>query len=100
MMNSITGKFMLVLLLATGVGNVCARQHGGEWQAHREARQAQQGQHENRRFEQQQQQQQQQAPAFAPQEDPRRGGRMTPDERRELRRQINEAGRDLYAPRR
>jgi hypothetical protein len=32
----------------------------------------------------------------------RRGGRLTPDERRELRRQINEAGIDLYpnAPRR
>jgi hypothetical protein len=32
----------------------------------------------------------------------RRGGRMTPDERRDLRRQINEAGMDLYpnAPRR
>ncbi len=32
----------------------------------------------------------------------RRGGRLTPDERRELRRQINEAGNDLYpnAPRR
>jgi hypothetical protein len=28
------------------------------------------------------------------------GGRMTPDERRDLRRQINEAGMDLYPPRR
>ena len=27
----------------------------------------------------------------------RRGGRLTPDERRDLRRQINEAGMDLYA---
>lgn len=27
---------------------------------------------------------------------PRRGGHMTPDERRDLRRQINEAGMDLY----
>jgi hypothetical protein len=26
----------------------------------------------------------------------RRSGRMTPDERRDLRRQINEAGMDLY----
>ena len=32
----------------------------------------------------------------------RRGGRLTPDERRDLRRQINEAGMDLYpkSPRR
>jgi hypothetical protein len=29
-------------------------------------------------------------------EEGRRGGRMTPDERRDLRRQINEAGMDLY----
>ncbi|MFA9218732.1 MAG: hypothetical protein ACEQSK_16740 [Sphingomonadaceae bacterium] len=27
----------------------------------------------------------------------RRAGRLTPDERRDLRRQINEAGQDLYA---
>jgi hypothetical protein len=26
----------------------------------------------------------------------RRGGRLTPDERRDLRRQINEAGMDIY----
>lgn len=28
----------------------------------------------------------------------RKPGRMTPEERRALRRQINEAGRDIYAP--
>ncbi|MBZ2208191.1 hypothetical protein I4X03_013070 [Massilia sp. R798] len=35
-------------------------------------------------------------------ESSRRGGRLTPDERRDLRRQINEAGMDLYpkSPRR
>ena len=32
-------------------------------------------------------------------EEPRRS-RMTPEERRTLRRQIDEAGRDIYAPRR
>ena len=31
--------------------------------------------------------------------DARRSGRLTPDERRDLRRQINEAGMDLYPPR-
>lgn len=48
---------------------------------------------EQRRQAQQQQQQEQGG---------HRGGRLTPDERRELRRQINEAGVDLYpnAPRR
>jgi hypothetical protein len=31
---------------------------------------------------------------------PRRQGRMTAEERRALRRQIDEVGHDLYAPRR
>lgn len=44
---------------------------------------------EARRQQAQQQQQQQDSNA-------RRGGKLTPDERRELRRQINEAGVDLY----
>jgi hypothetical protein len=38
----------------------------------------------------------QQDPSMRGQE-ARRSGRMTPDERRDLRRQINEAGMDLYA---
>jgi hypothetical protein len=51
---------------------------------------------EQRRMQQLQQQQYQQE-----QRDARRGsGRMTPDERRDLRRQINEAGMDLYPPHR
>jgi hypothetical protein len=33
----------------------------------------------------------------AQRQDTRRASRMTPDERRDLRRQINEAGMDLYA---
>lgn len=49
-----------------------------------------------------QQQVQQQNQQNQQQDAGRRGGRLTPDERRELRRQINEAGMDLYpnAPRR
>jgi len=55
---------------------------------------------EQRRLQQQQQQQQYQQ-MQQDQRDARRGsGRMTPDERRDLRRQINEAGMDLYPPRR
>jgi hypothetical protein len=53
---------------------------------------------EQRRLQQQQYQEQRQDGR-----DNRRGGasgRMTPDERRDLRRQINEAGMDLYPPRR
>jgi uncharacterized protein HemX len=54
---------------------------------------------EQRRLQQQQQQQYQQMQQE--QRESRRGsGRMTPDERRDLRRQINEAGMDLYPPRR
>jgi hypothetical protein len=43
---------------------------------------------------QQQAEQNQNAEAF------RRSGRLTPDERRDLRRQINEAGNDIYPNRR
>jgi len=34
------------------------------------------------------------------QDEGRRAARMSPEERRELRRQIDEAGRNIYAPRR
>lgn len=41
------------------------------------------------------------APVYQPPEPPQqaRPGRLTPDERRALRQQINEAGRDVYQPR-
>lgn len=50
---------------------------------------------EQRRAQQQYQQQQQQQ-----ERDNRRSSRLTPDERRDLRRQINEANMDLYPQRR
>lgn len=51
---------------------------------------------QRRQLQMQQEQNQQNADSY------RRGGRLTPDERRDLRRQINEAGMDLYpkSPRR
>jgi hypothetical protein len=48
------------------------------------------------REEQRRQQQMQQEQNTRNSDAVRRGGRMTPDERRDLRRQINEAGMDLY----
>ncbi len=45
---------------------------------------------QERRRDMQQEQQNKEAEAF------RRSGRLTPDERRDLRRQINEAGNDIY----
>ena len=45
---------------------------------------------QERAAEEQHRQMQQEAPRE------RRGGRLTPDERRDLRRQINEAGMDIY----
>jgi hypothetical protein len=53
---------------------------------------------EQRRLQQQQQQQQEQRDARRNSNNS--SGRMTPDERRDLRRQINEAGMDLYPQRR
>jgi hypothetical protein len=48
------------------------------------------------RDEQRRQAQMQQEQNMRNAENARRSGRMTPDERRDLRRQINEAGMDLY----
>jgi hypothetical protein len=48
------------------------------------------------RMEQRRQMQSQQEQNMHNSESVRRGGRMTPDERRDLRRQINEAGMDIY----
>jgi hypothetical protein len=71
------------------------REHGGRL-ADRDPRYDVRAYEEQRRQQQQQYQDQRQ-------ERERRGNaasRMTPDERRDLRRQINEAGMDLYPPRR
>ena len=71
------------------------REHGGRM-ADRDPR------YDVRAYEEQRRQQQQQLQDQR-QERERRGNagsRMTPDERRDLRRQINEAGMDLYPPRR
>jgi hypothetical protein len=60
----------------------------------RDQRQAEMRAYEEQRRQQQMQQQMQQ------QDQRRSSGRMTPDERRDLRRQINEANMDLYPQRR
>jgi len=74
-------------------------QRDADMRAFEEQRRAQQQQQQQ----QQQQYQQQQAQQYgqAQREEGRRAsGRLTPDERRDLRRQINEAGMDLYQRRR
>lgn len=53
-----------------------------------------------RAYEEQRRAQQQEQREQREQQHERRSGRMTPDERRDLRRQINEAGMDLYPQRR
>lgn len=96
--------------LVLAAGGVMAQQYGGDRrddqnmqqaprqdryhpQQDREGRQADiRAMEESRRSMQDAQEQRQQQGG--------RGGRMTPDERRDLRRQINEAGMDLYQRRR
>jgi len=95
----------LACALALGAGSAWAQQHGD--------RRDDQGMQQSPRFRLPPQRDQRDAqrpfdePRRAPQEqrepqhDARRSsGRMTPDERRDLRRQINEAGMDLYPQRR
>lgn len=63
-----------------------------------EARMEQQMRQEQMRaYEEQQRRAQMQAQQQAAQEGFRRNGRLTPDERRDLRRQIGEAGQDIYS---
>jgi len=110
-------RAVLACALAAGAGSAFAQQYGDRSygdrredqgmqamqqqrerfslpQQDRDQRQAEMRAYEEQRRAQQQQQQQQQDAG-------RRGsGRLTPDERRDLRRQINEAGMDLYPQRR
>jgi hypothetical protein len=77
-------------------------QRDADMRAYEEQRRAQQ-QYQQQQQQQYQQQQAQQAQQYgqSQRDDPRRAsGRLTPDERRDLRRQINEAGMDLYQRRR
>lgn len=53
-------------------------------------------QREQRAYEEQRRQAAQMQGGEGQREGGRRGGRLTPDERRDLRRQINEAGADIY----
>ncbi|RYF04708.1 MAG: hypothetical protein EOO78_03540 [Oxalobacteraceae bacterium] len=110
----------LACALVFGAGTAFAQQYGGDRrddQQHqsggrerfslppqdRGQRDAEMRAYEEQRRAQQQSQQQQQAQQDGQggRDDGRRGsGRLTPDERRDLRRQINEAGMDLYQRRR
>ena len=100
----------LACALALGAGSAWAQQHGdrrddqGMQQSPRFRLPPQRDQRDDQRpfdeprFEPRRAPQDQREP----QHDARRGStsRMTPDERRDLRRQINEAGMDLYPQRR
>jgi len=105
----------LACALVFGAGTAFAQQYGGERRDDMQ-QQRQQGGRERftlppqdrgqrdadmRPYDDTRRAQQQDAPPqqqYAP--PPRGSGRLTPDERRDLRRQINEAGMDLYPRRR
>jgi hypothetical protein len=121
------GRCSFVRKLAAGVllaGAAMSAAHAGPGDRDAEAQRAMQAQRgerqlppadrqervrqfDNRQFEARAEEQRRQLQAQQEQErqnaeSSRRGGRLTPDERRDLRRQINEAGMDLYpkSPRR
>lgn len=111
----VSGRYSLVRRVAGGCLLACAfasAAHAGPEEDQRRAMQQQQRaerqaqerharQFDTRQFdaraeEQRRQMQMQQEQNSRNAENPRRGGHLTPDERRDLRRQINEAGMDLY----
>ena len=119
------GRYSFVRQLAVGVmlaGAVMSAAHAGPNDRDADAQRAMQAQRaerqqppadrqervrqfDNRQFEaraEEQRRQLQQEQDRQNAESSRRGGRLTPDERRELRRQINDAGTELYprSPRR
>ena len=67
-------------------GGAGSDMHAARMQQKEERKQARAAIHEQR----------EQAKGDARAEAPKKGGRLTPEERRDLRRQINEAGQDLY----
>lgn len=91
---------MACVLAGTGAGALAQNQdRGGQRDEQVQMRERYQAQaHEQRIYEAQVREEQQRRAMEVQQEREvrRRDGRMTPDERRDLRRQINEAGVDLY----
>ena len=90
----------IILLLAS----TCALAGEHKDHEHSERREARQEQRVEQRAEQHRQDEQsqqehkaQQAAAEGQAEPVKKAGRMTPEERRALRRQINEAGQDIYS---
>jgi hypothetical protein len=111
----------MVVLACAGIGAAQAQYHGRRDDAQLQAPPTTRGERvqlpapqieqprEQRGYEQMRDQQREQQRAYEEQrravqvqqsdanrESGRRGGRLTPDERRDLRRQINEAGADIY----
>lgn len=101
---------VLACALVLGAGSAFAQQHGDRRDDRgdmpqpsrfrlppqdRDQRDDLRAYEDQRRVQQQEQREQREQ-----QHEARRSGRMTPDERRDLRRQINEAGMDLYPQRR
>lgn len=96
MINSTLKKTVWILLFATCMGSVVTAGAQPRHQGH--GFQRQDDQRRNNDYYRQQRDPYQQGNAQRMQ--PRRGDRLSPDERRTLRQQIDEAGRDIYAPRR
>jgi uncharacterized protein HemX len=106
----------LACALVFGAGTAMAQQHGDRRDEFMQQQQQQQGgrgrfwlpqqdrdqqrEAEQRAYEEQQRRAQQQYQQDQRDAARRGSGRLTPDERRDLRRQINEAGMDLYPQRR
>lgn len=92
----------VVLLSAIGVGNVSAdpRNQGDDRDRARAERQAEGRRNNDARQQEAAPQNRQQDNQRQPVDNGRRNGRMTQEEKQALRRQINEAGHDIYAPRR
>ena len=107
MMKMALTRISIALLLAAGAVSAVANPYGREEReaARQQQREGRMEQREAPRGEVQSQRQEERRRDVAPPQQAapdqaRRPGKLSPEERRALRQQINEAGHDIYAPKR
>jgi hypothetical protein len=96
-MNVLRKTISIAVLLTAGMASVASVAYAGPYRDDRDAARAERAERREQFREPRQPNAGRQGEQGA---DNRRPGRMSPEERRALRRQINEAGHDIYQPRR
>ncbi len=100
LMNMLLGKISISLLLMLSMTSLFARPDNREGREAEHAARQQQRSIESGEYQSGRRINQEQSRQGDNGDGGRKNGRLSPDERRALRRQINEAGQDIYIPKR